>query len=183
MMKNMPKTIKYSLFLVILGIIAGVLLAYVNSITAPLITAREEAELKEVLESYFVCDKFSDATADYELDKGIEKVYFGYIDNALSLVIYQASANGYAGKVISLVGIDFSTDKIVDVPVANADSETSGIGSLVVGHDFDLAGKNIGDYEFEVIAGATVSSKAVKASLEAAVNHYLKNKDLFVKGS
>ena len=42
-MKELPKTIKYSLLLVILGIVAGGLLAYVNSITAPIIAERKDA--------------------------------------------------------------------------------------------------------------------------------------------
>ena len=61
-MEKMPKTIKYSLLLVVLGIVAGVLLAYVNSITAPIIAAREENELKEVLEGYFECERFTEET-------------------------------------------------------------------------------------------------------------------------
>jgi electron transport complex protein RnfG len=71
-MKELPKTIKYSLLLVILGIVAGGLLAYVNSITAPIIAERKDAELKEILEEYFECERFTDETTNYELDKGIE---------------------------------------------------------------------------------------------------------------
>ncbi|MDD3348505.1 MAG: FMN-binding protein [Bacilli bacterium] len=182
-MKEMPKTIKYSLFLVVLGIIAGVLLAFVNSITAPIIDARKEEELKEVLEEYFECDKFSDETANYSLDKGIEKIYFGYIGNNLTMVIYQASTNGYAGPVVSLVGINIADDKLVDIKVASADKETSGIGSKVIGHDFNITGESINDYSFDIISGATVSSNAVKNNLVIAINHYTDNKALFEKAS
>ena len=182
-MKEMPKTIKYSLLLIILGVIAGVLLAYVNSITAPIIAAREEDELKEVLEGYFECDRFTDETTEYALDQGIEKIYFGYVDEKLTMVIYQTSKKGYGGSIVSLVGITLADDKIVDIQVATAKDETASIGSKVVGHDFTVSGENIKDYSFEIISGATISSNAVKNGLIAAINHYTANKSLFEKVS
>ncbi len=182
-MKEMPKTIKYSLLLVVLGIIAGVLLAYVNSITAPIIAARKDAELKEILEEYFECDRFTDETTNYNLDKGIEKIYFGYVEGKLELVIYQASTNGYGGPIVSLIGINLADDKLVDIQVASAENETVGIGSEVLDHDFSIAGESINDYSFEIISGATVSSNAVKNNLIVVIKHYTENKSLFGKAS
>lgn len=182
-MKELPKTIKYSLLLVILGIVAGGLLAYVNSITAPIIAERKDAELKEILEEYFECERFTDETTNYELDKGIEKIYFGYVENNLEVVIYQTSTNGYGGPIVTLVGINLTDDKLVNLQVASAENETVGIGSKVLNHDFSVAGENITDYSFEIISGATVSSNAVKNNLIIAVKHYTENKTLFEKVS
>ncbi len=182
-MEKMPKTIKYSLLLVVLGIVAGVLLAYVNSITAPIIAAREENELKEVLEGYFECERFTEETTEYTLDSGIEKIYFGYVDEKLTMIIYQTSKKGYGGSIVSLVGITLADDTIVDVQVVTAKDETASIGSKVVGHDFTVSGENIQDYSFEIISGATISSNAVKNGLIAAINHYTVNKSLFEKAS
>ncbi|MDD3171743.1 MAG: FMN-binding protein [Bacilli bacterium] len=183
-MKHAPKSIRYSLFLLVLGIIAGILLATVNSITAPIIEERKENEIKEALQEYFTFDRFSEVTSSYsDLDKAIEKIYIAYSSNAISAVIYQVSTNGYGGEVITLIGIDMINDKIIDVKAISATNETSGIGSKVIGHDFGVSSELVSDYSFEIIAGASVSSGAVKTGVEIAATHYIANKTSLGNGS
>ena len=139
--------------------------------------------IKEILEEYFECERFTDETTNYELDKGIEKIYFGYVENNLEVVIYQTSTNGYGGPIVTLVGINLTDDKLVNLQVASAENEAVGIGSKVLNHDFSVAGEKTSPIILLKLYRGTVSSNAVKNNLIIAIKHYTENKTLFEKVS
>ena len=92
------KIVKYSLFLLALGLIAGTLLGLVNRITAPIIAERAQEAARELLGEHFDYPGFGDKTE--ELSEGfgpeITNVYFTYDaltgGNVVS-VIYQTKGS------------------------------------------------------------------------------------------
>lgn len=176
-MNNMPKPLKYSLFLLALGLITGFMLAFINSITEPIIDKRKEDEAREALQDYFDYEKYEDVTSEFvNNQKGIDKIYLAFNSDKLVAVIYQTTFLGYGGDVTSLVGIDATNDKFINVYAIDASQETKNIGSKIIGHDFDIKNENIKSYTFEIIVGATYSSNAVKSGVEASKINYEANK-------
>jgi len=168
------KILKYSLMLIALGLISGFLLAFINSLTAPVIAARKKAEVKEALQEYFNYNEYTEnKSGEYsDLDKSIREIYYAFDENGdLAAIIYQTAAQGYGGEVVSLIGI--KADGTFDnAYMISGDKETSGIGSKVFEHDFDISDESTDDYSYEVLAGATITSSAVVVGIEAASTHF-----------
>ncbi|HEY8395274.1 MAG TPA: FMN-binding protein [Bacilli bacterium] len=170
----MNKTVKYALFLLVIGIIAGGLLALVNSFTAPIIEERQRQAVMEALGEHFDYPSYSlDKAADYpERNSAIESIYYAFDEeDNLAAVIYKVSAKGYGGQVVTLVGIkaDGTFDNAV---VIEANNETQGIGSRVLEHDFGVKDENVNDYSYDTVSGATVSSGAVHTGIDVAAAHF-----------
>ncbi|MGD9887192.1 MAG: FMN-binding protein [Bacilli bacterium] len=171
----MGKPLKYSLILIVLGIIAGFLLAFVNSITSEIIYERQQAELKAALEEYFPYEAYSvDQSSQYSnLNTKINAIYFGFgADNKLAAVIYKTKAQGYGGDVISLVCIGVN-GKIVDAKMIEATKETPGKGDKLFDHDFTIANESVDSYSTEIVSGSTVTSNAVIDGIDAAISHFI----------
>jgi electron transport complex protein RnfG len=170
----MNKTVKYALFLIILGIIAGGLLAAVNSFTAPIIEERQKQAVINALGEHFDYEDYSlDQAPKYpKRNQNIKAIYFGFDeDGKLAAVIYQISRKGYGGPVVSLVGI--KVDGTFDnVAVVEAVNETSGIGTQVLEFDFGVNNESVDSYSYNTISGATVSSEAVVFGIDDAVAHF-----------
>lgn len=180
----MNKSIKYGLFLLILGVIVGSLLVLVNSITAPII---EEQRLAAINESIKLVapevDGITDETSKTpSLPSSILNVY---VSNDKKTVIYVARTTGYAGgNVDTLVAFDVTSKTIINAKITDAQKQTAGIGDKILTHDFKLAGKSASVYaelnipelkspENEIISGATISSKAVLTGIKAASANFL----------
>ena len=175
------KTLKYALFLLVLGIIAGGLLALVNSFTAPVIEGRKRQAVKELLGEYFDYARFDKAPLSLYPEKDstikdstIEAIYFAFDDEedkVAAAVIFQVSAKGYGGPVVTLVGIkvDGTFD---DAVVVEAKNETPGYGSKAIGFDFDVKNKSVDVKAFKTITGATYTSNAVHKGILAAAAHF-----------
>lgn len=171
----MNKPLKYSIFLTVLGIIAGFLLAFVNSITAPVIEARKKEEVKKALQEHFDYQDFSVSKIANYNDKTITDIFFAFDNNKLAAVIYQTKASGYQSDVVALVSIkaDGTFEKVVMID----EGETSGIGTNVYKHDFKITGEAVTDYSYELMGGATRTSSAVAKGIDAAAKHFKTIKD------
>lgn len=170
----MNKTLKYTLFLLVMGIVAGGLLALVNSFTAPIIEERQRQAVMEALGEHFDYPDFSlDKANEYpERNKNILAIYFAFdSEGKVAAVIYQTTAKGYGGQIVSLIGIkaDGSFD---NVAVVEAGSETKGLGTQVLDFDFGVNNESVNDYSYNTISGATVSSEAVHAGIDVAAAHF-----------
>ncbi len=79
---------------------------------------------------------------------------------------YSATADGFGGPVP--VEVEFAEDKIVAVNVGE-NSETPDIGGAAIA---DLTAKIVeaGTYEVDDVAGATVTSTAVKTAVKDAID-------------
>ncbi len=163
----MKKIISLTLFLALASALAGGVLAFVNSVTSPIIEEQKIAAVKASLEEIFPGTvgfkeiTFSDTT--------------GYVKN-----VYEATGKGYAVKVsiqgykdpiTFLVGFDQS-EKIVGFKVTSL-NDTPGLGMQVGEAAFEasIVGKTISD-KLDTISGSTISSSAAIRGIDAAIAVY-----------
>lgn len=146
-------------------------LAYVNSVTDPIIVKAEQeaaaAARKEVLPK---ADSFTELKA--ELPEGVLDAYKA--DNGAGFV-FTLSEKGYGGEIKLICGLN-ADGTISDISTLSH-SETSGIGSRVVdnesGYSKNYVGKKADDYEgVDAVSGATISSKAYKKAVGNAFKAY-----------
>jgi len=179
----MNKSLKYGLFLLVLGVVVATLLALVNSFTAPIIAKQEIEKIKPLLmEVSPDSEEFVDVTSEYTLPSEVEKVYK---DESNNILVYFVATNGYQGGTIkTLVAIDLDSKKIVNAIVTTADKQTPGIGEKVLTHDFEVSNVDASVYaslnveslksgEYNMITGATVSSRAVLNGIKIASKHFM----------
>lgn len=185
-MVKMSNTLKYTIFLIVLGLISGGLLAFINSVTDPIIQERKEKEIQEKLENAFDFSTSKEVTSEFDnLGNNIGAIYLvGDENGKLLTVVYEVFANGYGGKVVTLIGVN-PEGKIVNAVVADASTETKGFGSKLIGHDFKINDLEVENFDFkdmaQIISGATVSSDAAGTGINAAINHYKQNKNILIE--
>ncbi len=156
-MKKKPEGfIKPIIVLVVICLVVGFGLAYVNAITEPIITAaaEEKAELvkKNVLPE---ADGFTEIT-DAELPAKVSQAFKA--DNGTGMV-FICEAAGYNGNVEIIVGI--GADGLITGTEVLKHEETVGLGSRIAGEDFrnQFIGKDSSLSGVDTIGGSTVSSK------------------------
>ncbi len=160
-----------------IAVLAGIclvvtaLLAYINSVTAPIIT---EAEAKKAAEAR--AEVLSEADSfkqlDIELPEGVEN---GYEAENGAGYVFTVNSKGYGGDVKVICGVkpDGSIEQIKTL----SHSETSGIGTRVVDNDSGYREKYFGktseNYEdVDAVSGATISSKAYRNAVKLIFDAY-----------
>ena len=167
----MNKGLISGLVLLVIGLVCGVLLAFVNSFTAPIIKENADRVILESLGEVY------DGAANYTLDEvagsgNVEKLF--YLKDKTSgdtvAIIYSVKAEGYQSTVSMLIAVEKnSSDEFV---VAGykivSQGETSGIGDKIVGHDFKMDNVVITNLTaFDGVAGASFSTTAVRTCFES----------------
>ena len=165
-------TVTFKLLL-ICSIVAA-LLAWVNSITAPIITQNEirkkEAALAEIFPELV---GYETVQSDY-ID--IDELYAVSGDSGLLGYCASVSPSGFGGEISLMVGVD-SAKNIAGIKVIDH-SETAGVGTkaldskylsgyIGLGGDRLTLGEDIDAY-----SGATVSSRAINAGINSALSVY-----------
>jgi len=155
---NQSKGYMSGVVLLIMGLICGLLLAFVNELTEDRIEA-EELRLKfEAIEEFYNIDNFNQE--EVVLDDGSIYVLRNKNTNEIEHLVYSLTAKGYNEDVEMLVAVN--KDLSVEGYTVTYQNESPGIGTKIVGYDFnyneanDLSG-------FDGVSGATVSSSAVEA--------------------
>lgn len=160
----MKKTVQLMLFLAIVSAIAGGILGYVNSITAPVIEKMAIAAEQKNLELLFPNGEFK--ALEFKDETGLVKG------------VYQVEGQGYVFKV-ETVGYNSSTPIVYMVAFSNEGNiigfkelqqqETNGIGSRVFTDEYSqgLLKKTNKD-NYDTLTGATVTSTAVVKGLNAS---------------
>ena len=168
-MNNWNRIGKPIVVLSLICVIVTGALAATNEVTAPIITeatiAAENAARAEVLPE---ADSFSPVD-------GVSAVYTA--DNGAGAVI-TASAKGYGGDVVIMVGIN--ADGNIEAITVTQQEETKGIGSNVVDNPEYLAQYNglsaaeplVLNEDVDARTSATVSSTAVINAVNAAIEAY-----------
>ena len=173
-MSNWNKVFKPIVVLVIICIVVTGALAATNQVTAPIIEeARIEAENAARLAVLPDADGFTEVTG-ISVD-GVSAVYTA--NNGAGAAI-TASAKGYGGDVVIMVGI--GPDGTITSIEVTEQGETKGIGSNVVGNPEYLAQYDglsaaqplVLDQDVDALSGATVSSTAVIDAVNAAIAAY-----------
>jgi Na+-translocating ferredoxin:NAD+ oxidoreductase RnfG subunit len=158
------KVLKMGLFLAIVAALAGGALAYVNSVTAPIIAenaiASEKANLQLIFpdtEEFLVIENFEDKSG----------LILGVYEAVGAGLAYKVQVTGYANPIIFMIGISDDAN-IVGYQVLEV-NDTPGIGDRIATNEFsdNVVGKTSTD-GVPVLSGATVSSSAVVNGINAA---------------
>lgn len=156
-----------------IAVLAGIclvvtaLLAYINLVTSPIISAAEEKAAEEArAEVLSEADSFEQL--DIELPEGVTEAYKA--NNGVGYV-FMLSTKGYGGEIKLICGIN--SGGTINAVKTLLHSETSGIGSKVVdnstGYRENYYGKTADNFsEVDAVTGATISSKAYKKAVENA---------------
>ena len=176
--------------LTVISLVVAALLGLVNNITADKI-AEIDAEKTRVAMSAVVAEgseftdklEISDAVVAAASAQGgkIEELYGVKAGGADSGYVMKVSASGSQGTIVMMIGVD-ANKAITGISVVSH-SETSGIGTKVVGNDPNSAGVPVLDQfigmsgsgtlvvgkTVTAISGATVSTKGINMGANAAL--------------
>lgn len=162
--------IKLPLVLFIISGIVTALLAFANSVTAPVIEKRNEQSVNEARESVLAGAKdFEkvDCKNEYVTELVREKSGKGYCASV--------TVKGYGGDINMIVGAD-TDGKVTGVKIVSM-SETAGLGAKT--NDDKWLSQFVGGSEFKVkkdggeidaVTAATISSRAVSKGVTEGAN-------------
>lgn len=153
------------LVLVAICLVVSALLAYTNSVTAPIIEENKriaaEQNRKAVLDG-------AESFTEIECDTAALGITGAFREDSGKGYVITAANQGYGGLVEVTVGLD--TDGRIVGLSADVSKETSGVGSKAGEADYILKfiGSS-GSSHVDKISGATYSSVAVRAGVDAAL--------------
>ena len=157
--------------LLLICIVASALLAYTNSVTAPIIAASEEEAARQARIAVLPeADDFEEIQVD-GLPDSITQVYRSTNDVGY---VFMITSDGYGGRdtLNMICGID-SEGHITDTQVLSHE-ETVGLGSKITGDDFrsQFVGKDASLEGVDIISGATFSSNYYINAIRDAFTAY-----------
>ncbi len=183
----MKEIVKLGLILFIISTIAAVALALTNSVTAPIIELQREAKSeqarKEVLPA---ADSFEQVAAENydsvvvtsgDISVPVVEVYRGVSAGQTVGYVVKTAPGGYGGAVEVVAGI---SEGVVTGIRVGKHQETPGLGAKSTLPEFygQYDGKSAADVrvnktqssdtEVQAISGATITSKAVTAGVNAS---------------
>ncbi len=169
----MKDIIKPIAVLAAICLVVTALLAYINSVTSPIIAAANEKAAAEARQEVLPEADSFEKVDGVLLPEGVEEAY--YAANGAGYV-FKLTTKGYGGTIELMCGMN-EDGSIASIVTLNH-SETSGIGSKVVddagGYSKNYVGKTAEDYAaVDAVTGATISSKAYKRAVEAAFEAYM----------
>ena len=169
-------TVKPVVVLSVISLVVSLLLAVVNSMTAPVIAENERAT---TLAAYVdVMPSVSDASTLEEMSGYTTANVSGAVKAEDGSIAIKAEEKGFDGGILSVI-MGFDTNGTVTGIWVDASTQTKGIGSNVANDTF-LAQFNGMDgtqniaigQGFDAYSGATISSKALFAAINDCVNCY-----------
>ena len=171
--------IKTGIVLFLITGIAALILASVNSVTAPMIAENETKKQMTAMTTVLPDAEKFDELADVAKDNGILGIYEGKkVDETVGYAVLVESM-GYGGAISMVVGVDLE-DKITGIDITSQ-SETPGLGANCTKDEFknQFTGKtseitvvksNSKDNQIDAMTSATITSKAVTKGVNAAVD-------------
>ena len=173
---NWESTVKPILVLTVSSLVVSLLLALVNSVTAPVIEADQKAD---TLAAYVqVIPTVSDATELEEITDYTTPGVSGAVRAPDGSIAIQAGETGYNGGLVNVI-MGFDTAGTVTGIYVDASSQTAGIGDRVAAADFltqfegmDGTANIAKGQGYDGISGATYSSDALFAAINDCINCY-----------
>lgn len=180
----MKEGLKLVVVLTLICLVAGLLLAWVNDLTAgPIAAAAREEKMAAVRNVLPACD--NDPDADKQVVAVDEREWTFYIGRKQEQYVGSAfeveSKNGYGGTIRLMVGV--TADGIVNGMAVLAHKETPGLGAKIGGDAFRkqfrglsvrktrwAVTKDGGD--IQAITAATISSRAVAGAMKDGLAVY-----------
>ncbi len=185
----MKEIVKLGIVLFVVCLIAGVALSSVNGITEPVIIqqrlVKDELARKEVLPN---AESFEKVAEGYEstitLNSGVVvpvvEVYRGLAEGKTIGFVIKTTPGGYGGGVEVVTGL--AVDGVISGVRVGTHQETPGLGAKSTlpeyykQYDGKMAATvavnktSASDIEVQAIAGATITSKAVTAGVNASAS-------------
>lgn len=162
--------IKVGLILAIITSVCAILIALLNTVTAPIIT--ENAEKKEQNTLSLIYEGATFTALDLDIaDEAIEKVYKAEVDGALVGYVYLVKGKNAYGTIELMVGITDGKTKKVEV-MTNTESFKKNVNTFIDDKikEQDITTENVGD--IDVKCGATYGAKLTQSLIESALKHY-----------
>ena len=173
---NWESTVKPVVVLSVIALVVSLLLAIVNSMTAPVIAANERAA---TLAAYVeVMPNVSDASTLEELTGYTTANVSGAVKAEDGSIAVKAGESGFDGGILTVI-MGFDADGKVTGIWVDATTQTSGIGSNVAKADYlaqfngmDGTQNIVMNQDYDAYSGATISSTALFAAINDCVNCY-----------
>ena len=166
----MKKALTSGLVLLVLGLVCGLILALVNSLTAPIILSREQRAMEEalgnVLGSEWNVSDFDAGTKPVEYENSpISKAYFLKVEGVLKVAVYQVVTAGFKGPITSLIAVD---DQMKVLGYQQFHKESPGFGKDAIDEQiWYMVGVTLPDMSvFDTTGGATFTRNAVREAFE-----------------
>ena len=170
MKKSFNEIIKPVLVLVCICLVVTALLAYINSVTSPII-AKAEQEKTEQAMSEVLAD--ADGFEKLEIENLPDRVTEVYSASNGSGYVFMLTTKGYGGDMKLICGM--KADGTIEQCKTLSHAETSGLGSKTAEDPYrnQYCGKSTDTLsEVDAITGATISSTAYKNAIEDAFKAY-----------
>ena len=170
-MSNWNKVFKPIVVLCVICVVITGALAVTNSVTAPII-----AEATRVAQEKARTELLPEADAFTLVDVTAENVSDVYVANNGAGAVVTCHGKGYGGNITVMVA--FGPDKTVKQIKITEQAETAGLGAKIQTEKSFLesfSGLPAEDFtvtDINAISGATISSKAVTAAVNAAIDAY-----------
>lgn len=172
--KERFEILRVGIILFAITTVAALILAFVNSVTAPIIAEQETAKMQEaMLEVLPEANAFEEIPIEVSQESDLTKIY----KSDAGFVIF-AAPHGYGGEISMAIGID-NEYKIAGISIISQ-SETAGLGAKCtekawqnqfIGKTEDISVVKSGakDNQIDAISSATITSKAVTRAVNEAV--------------
>lgn len=173
---NVMYVLRLALTLLIITAVVAAALAGVNSVTAPIIAALNEAKTQQAIETVLPGGGKEIDIPAVDVDVAVAAVYQG--ENGYAV---QVAPSGFNGEIDMMVGID-NEGKVIAISIINH-TETAGLGAVAAaktsageafrGQFAGLSGSvgtaKRGTGTLDAITGATITSEAVCTGVNAAL--------------
>lgn len=179
--KDILGMVKLALILFAITAVVALLLSTVNEMTKGPIAAQKEAAFNSAMSKVLPAESYDklENISDYKLDETVREIYIA--NNANNQVGYcvKTAPRGFGGEISMIVGVDMD-GKVTQVNVVGM-TETPGLGTKAKDEKFLSQFTGKGDdvavttstspkgNEISAVTGATISSKAVTAGVQAAL--------------
>ena len=170
MKKSFNEIIKPVLVLVCICLVVTALLAYINSVTSPIIAKAEQKKTEQAM-SEVLAD--ADGFEKLEIENLPDRVTEVYTANNGSGYVFMLTTKGYGGDMKLICGMD--ANGVIEQCKTLSHAETSGLGSKTAEDPYrnQYSGKSDDTLsEVDAITGATISSTAYKNAIEDAFKAY-----------
>ena len=170
MKKSFNEIIKPVLVLVCICLVVTALLAYINSVTSPIIAKAEEEKTEQAM-SEVLCE--ADGFEKLEIENLPDRVTEVYTATNGAGYIFMLTTKGYGGDMKLICGMD--AEGVIEQCKTLSHAETSGLGSKTAEDPYrNQYCKKSADTlsQVDAITGATISSNAYKNAIEDAFKAY-----------
>ena len=170
MKKSFNEIIKPVLVLVCICLVVTALLAYINSVTSPIIAKAEEEKTRQAMTEVL---SEADSFEKLEIENLPERVTEAYSATNGAGYVFMLTTKGYGGDMKLICGMD--ADGVIEQCKTLSHAETSGLGSKTAEDPYrnqycKKSAETLG--EVDAITGATISSNAYKNAIEDAFKAY-----------